>query len=356
MTANMFKSFKENLFRNIGVDLGTTKTLVYVKGKGIIVNEPTVVATNNKTNQILAIGREAEEMLGKTPVHISAIKPLCNGVISDFEVTEKMLHYFLEKAKRKGVLGQVFDWPRLVIGVPTGGTEVEKRAVEDVAHSAGAKEVYLVEEPIAVALGAQVPVKESRGVLIADIGGGSTEVAVISLGGIVVSKSLRVAGDKLNEDIVHYFRDKFKLSIGEKTAERIKLFIGSAVDSGTKQEMNVKGRDLVRGLPKEIKVKEDDIREAMEASLAKIIDAIKDTIELTPPELIGDIMETGIILSGGTSLLKGFDKLLEDSVDLPVNLIDDPVTSVIRGIGIILEDLNGFKNLLINIARENPPL
>lgn len=352
----MAKTIKTNLFHNIGLDLGTTKILVYVKGKGIIVNEPTVVATNNKTGQILAIGQEAEEMLGKTPLHINAIRPLASGVISDFEVTEKMLHYFLEKAKAKGILGRVFDWPRLVIGVPTGGTEVEKRAVEDVARSAGAKEVYLVEEPIAVALGAQLKIKESQGAFIADIGGGSTEVAVISLGGIVVSKSLRIGGDKLNEDIIYYFRDKYKLAIGEKTAERIKIFIGSAVDLGTNQEMNVKGRDLTRGLPKEIRVKEDDIREAISPSLEKIIGAIKDTIELTPPELIGDIMETGIILSGGTSLLRGFDKLLEDSVDLPINLIDDPITSVVRGIGVILEDIEAYKDILINIIRENPPL
>lgn len=352
----MAKDFKESFFRNIGVDLGTSKTLVYVKGKGIVINEPTVVATNNKTNQILAIGREAEEMIGKTPSHISAIRPLSNGVISDFEVVEKMLHYFLNKAKGKGFLGQFLDWPRLVIGVPTGGTEVEKRAVEDVARSAGAKEVYLIEEPIAVGLGAQLPVKESQGIFVVDIGGGTTEIAVISLGGIVVSKSLRVAGNKLNEDIIYYFRDKFKLCIGEKTAERIKIFIGSAVDLGSNQEMKIKGRDLTRGLPKEIKIKEDDIREAITPSLLKIIDAIKDTIEIVPPELIGDIMETGIILSGGTSLLRGFDKLIEESVDLPVKIIDDPITSVIRGIGIVLEDIQSSKDLLTTITREKAPV
>lgn len=352
----MIKSFKENLFHNIGVDLGTSKTLIYVKGKGIVINEPTVVAMNNKTNQILAIGYEAEEMAGKTPSHISAIRPLNNGVISDFEVAEKMLDYFLSKSKKKGFFGQFLDWPRLVVGVPTGGTEVEKRAVEDVARSAGAKEVYLVEEPIAVALGAQLSVKESQGIFVVDIGGGTTEVAVISLGGIVVSKSLRIAGNKLNDDIIHYFRDKFKLSIGERTAERIKIFIGSALDLGSNQEMKVKGRDLTRGLPKEIKVKEDDIREAITPSLIKIIDAIKSTVEITPPELIGDIMETGIILSGGTSLLRGIDKLIEESIDLPVKIIDDPITSVIRGIGIILEDLEGSKDILSTIIRENPPL
>jgi len=352
----MVKGFKENFFRNIGVDLGTSKTLIYVKGKGIVINEPTVVAMNNKTNQILAVGHEAEEMIGKTPSHISAVMPLKNGVISDFEVAEKMLDYFLDKSKKKGFFGQFLDWPRLVVGVPTGGTEVEKRAVEDVARSAGAKEVYLIEEPIAVALGAQLSVKESQGIFVVDIGGGTTEVAVISLGGIVVSKSLRIAGNKLNDDIIHYFRDKFKLSIGGRTAERIKIFIGSALDLGSNQEMKVKGRDLTRGLPKEIKVKEDDIREAITPSLIKIIDAIKSTVEITPPELIGDIMETGIILSGGTSLLRGIDKLIEESIDLPVKIIDDPITSVIRGIGIILEDLEGSKDILTTITRENPPL
>jgi len=352
----MAKGFKENFFRNIGVDLGTSKTLVYVKGKGIVINEPTVVAMNNKTNQILAVGHEAEEMIGKTPSHISAIKPLNNGVISDFEVAEKMLDYFLDKSKKKGFFGQFLDWPRLVVGVPTGGTEVEKRAVEDVARSAGAKDVYLIEEPIAVALGAQLSVKESQGIFVVDIGGGTTEVAVISLGGIVVSKSLRIAGNKLNDDIIHYFRDKFKLSIGEKTAEKIKIFIGSALDLGSNQEMKVKGRDLTRGLPKEIKVKEEDIREAITPSLIKIIDAIKSTVEITPPELIGDIMETGIILSGGTSLLRGIDKLIQESIDLPVKIIDDPITSVIRGIGIILEDLEGSRDILTTITREKPPL
>ncbi len=352
----MAKGFKENFFRNIGVDLGTSKTLIYVKGRGIVINEPTVVAMNNKTNQILAVGHEAEEMIGKTPSHISAIKPLNNGVISDFEVAEKMLNYFLDKSKKKGFFGQFLDWPRLVVGVPTGGTEVEKRAVEDVARSAGGKEVYLIEEPIAVALGAQLSVKESQGIFVVDIGGGTTEVAVISLGGIVVSKSLRIAGNKLDDDIIHYFRDKFKLSIGEKTAERIKIFIGSALDLGSNQEMKIKGRDLTRGLPKEIKVKEDDIREAITPSLIKIIDAIKSTVEITPPELIGDIMETGIILSGGTSLLRGIDKLIEESIDLPVKIIDDPITSVIRGIGIILEDLGGSKDILTTISREKPPL
>jgi len=352
----MAKGLKENFFRNIGVDLGTSKTLIYVKGKGIVINEPTVVAINNKTNQILAVGHEAEEMIGKTPSHISAIKPLNNGVISDFEVAEKMLNYFLDKSKKKGFFRQFLDWSRLVVGVPTSGTEVEKRAVEDVAKNAGAREVYLIEEPIAVALSTQLSVRESQGIFVVDIGGGTTEVAIISLGGMVVSKSLRIAGNKLNNDIIHYFRDKFKLSIGEKTAEKIKISIGSALDLGSNQEMKIKGRDLTRGLPKEIKVKEENIREAITPSLIKIIDAIKNIVEITPPELIGDIMESGIILSGGTSLLRGIDKLIQESIDLPVKIIDDPITSVIRGIGIVLEDLEGSKDILTTISREKPPL
>lgn len=351
----MAKGFKENFFRNIGVDLGTTKTLVYLKDRGLIVNEPTVVTINNKTNQILAIGHEAEEMIGKTPSHISAVQPLNDGVISDFEVTEKMLRYFLEKTKKGNFLSRFLDWSRLVISVPTGGTEVEKRAVEDVSRSAGAKEVYLIEEPIAVALGAQLSIKESQGIFVVDIGGGTTEVAVISLGGEVVSKTLRIAGNKLNKDIIFYLKEKFKLLIGDKTAEALKIFIGSAVDLGTNQEMKVKGRDLTRGLPKEIKVKEEDVREAITPSLMKIIDAIKNTIEITPPELIGDIMESGIILSGGTSLLRGFDKLIAKSIDLPVKIIDDPITSVIRGIGIVLEDIDSYKDFLTIISREKPP-
>ncbi|MDD2678007.1 MAG: rod shape-determining protein [Candidatus Paceibacterota bacterium] len=351
----MIKNLGEKFSKSIGVDLGTSRTLIYIKGKGIVTNEPTVVALNNKTNQILAIGNEAEEMVGKTPSHINAIKPLTNGVISDFEVVEKMLRYFLDQAKGKNFFSRILDWPRLVIGIPTGGTEVEKRAVEDVARSAGAKEVYLVEEPVAAALGDRLSIKESKGILVVDVGGGTTEVAVISLGGIVVAKSLRVAGDKLNEDIIYYFKERFKLAIGEKTAEEIKIFIGSAIDLGSNQETKVRGRDLTRGLPKEIKVKEEEIREAITPSLMKIVDAIKGTIEITPPELLGDIMASGVILSGGTSLLRGFDKLVGDAVDLPVKIIEDPITAVIRGMGVILEDLDSWRDFLITLSREKPP-
>lgn len=342
--------------QEIGIDLGTTKALVYLRNKGIVINEPTVVAINNKTNQILAIGREAIEMIGKTPPHISAIRPLVNGVISDFEVTEKMLRYFLEKSEKKNFLANLLNWNRLVISIPCGGTEVEKRAVEDAAKSAGAKEVYLIEEPVAVALGIRLPIQESKGVFVVDIGGGTTEAAVISLGGIVVYRSLRVAGDKLNDDIIYYLKEKYKMAIGERTAEAIKIAIGSAMDLGTNQDAKVKGRDLTKGLPKELKIKETDIREAIGPSLNKIIDAIQGTLEETPPELVSDIISSGIYLSGGTALLRGLDKLISDSIGLPVKIVEDPITAVIRGIGFALEDLNQYRDLLININREKPPV
>ncbi|MGC8651353.1 MAG: rod shape-determining protein [Minisyncoccia bacterium] len=342
--------------QDIGIDLGTTKTLIYVKGKGVVINEPTVVALNNKTNQILAIGRKAIEMVGKTPPHISAIRPLKNGVISDFEVTEKMIRYFLEKLQSTNFLENLVKRPRLVIGIPCGGTEVEKRAVEDVAHSAGAREAHLIDEPVAVALGIRLPIKESKGAFIVDIGGGTTEAAVISLGGIVVYKSLRVAGDKLNDDIIYYLKEKYKMAIGEKTAEEIKINIGSALDLGSNQEMKIKGRDLTKGLPKEIKIKEADVREALTSSLNKIVDAIQSTLESTPPELISDIINDGIYLSGGSSLLKGIDKLIANSIGLKTTIVEDPATAVVRGIGFVLEDLKEYSDILININREKPPV
>ena len=349
-------SFRNNFIADIGVDLGTSKIILYVKGKGVMANEPAVVAVNSKTGQILAVGKEASSMQGKTPPHIQAIKPLNNGVISDFEVTEKMLRYYFSRARDKNSFSLLPSWQRVVISVPSGGTEVEKRAVEDAARNAGAKEVYLVEEPLAVALGANIPIREARGVLIVDIGAGMTEVAVVSLGGIAVSRSLKIAGDKLDKDIVYYLRDRFKLMIGDTTAENIKLHIGSAQDLGSSKEMKVKGRDLTKGLPKEMKLKEADIREAITPSLGRIIDIIKGVIEVTPPELISDVMDSGIVLSGGTSLLPGLDKLIEKAVSLPVHIVEDPLTAVIRGIGIILEDINANKDLLLTISREKPPL
>lgn len=341
-----------NLFNyEVGIDLGTTKTIVYVKDKGIVLSQPTVVAINNKTNQIIAIGEEAYEMLGKTPPHISAIKPLTSGVVSDFEVAEKLLRYLLDQVKQKGGIFSVVNWPRLVISVPIGGTEVEKRAVEDAAKNAGARDVYLLEEPMAVALGARWPVQGSQGILVTDIGGGTTEVAVIALGGVVVSKSIRVAGNKLNEDIIYYIRDKYKLVIGEQTAEMLKIKIGSAIDLGTDQDLKIKGRDLTNGLPKEIKVKEPDIREAITPSLYKIVDTIRSTVEITPPELMGDVMNEGLLLSGGTSLLRGLDKFITENVGLNVRVAEEPPLAVIRGIANVLEDLESNKLLLTTISR-----
>lgn len=344
----LFKKFK----RQIGIDFGTTKTIFWIKGEGIVINEPTVVAVNNKTNQIVAIGKEAEEMLGKTPLHITAIKPLSHGVISDFEVAEKFLRYFLNKTKKKNYLENIFDFSEVIINVPINITDVERRAVEDVCKAAGAKSVYLIESPIALALGAYLPISSSEGTLIMDIGGGVCQIGVISLKGLVVGKNLKIAGNKLNEDIIHFIRDKFKLAIGEKTAEEIKIKLGSCIDLGTNQELKVKGRDLMRGLPKEIKIEEKDIREAISSSVTKIIDALKNVLEETPPELMGDIIEKGLFLGGGTSLLKGLDKLIEKTVDLPVNIIEEPNTALIRGINIVLENLDQYRDILITSIRE----
>jgi len=284
------------LSKDIGIDLGTANTLVYVKGRGIIINEPSVVAVNQKTGQILAIGNEAKRMVGRTPGHIIATRPLVEGVISDFEVTEQMLRYFINQVNKRGLA--FLARPRIVIGVPSGVTEVEKKAVEDAARAAGAGEVFLIEEPMAAAIGARLPIQDPSGNMIVDIGGGTCEVAVISLGGIVVSRSLRVAGDKLNDDIIKYARDEFKLLLGEKTAEDIKIAIGSAFELSEPLQGTMRGRDLLNGLPKEITVDDDHIREAMKRSIGILVNAIKLTVEETPPELVADIMERGIVLAG----------------------------------------------------------
>lgn len=330
--------------KDMGVDLGTANTLIYVAGQGIIINEPSVVALNKKTSQILALGHEAKKMLGRAPAHIITIRPLVDGVISDFEITELMLKHFIEK-----VHSQSFSFlprPRIVIGIPSGVTEVERRAVEDAARSAGAREVYLVEEPMAAAVGARLPIQEPAGNFIIDIGGGTSDIAMISLGGIVVSKNLRVAGDKLNQDIINYVRDEYKILLGERTAENIKLAIGSAWKLNEELETPARGRDLITGLPKEIILSSEEIRLAIDYSLKLLIESIKNTIEKSPPELVADIMHKGIILAGGGSLLKGLDKLIEHSTKMPVKITDDPLTAVVRGAGIILEDLDSFRNVL----------
>jgi len=354
---NIFeKLFRVNsLSQEVGFDLGTSKISVYLKNKGIVLNEPSVVAVNNKTDQIVAIGREASAMVGKTPQHITATKPLVNGVISDFEVAEKMINYLLQKIREGGKGGKFWFIKRAIVGVPSNCTEVEKKAVEDVFHNAGVKEVFLIEKSLAIAIGSGLLLKEPKGHLIVDIGGGITEVAVISLGGVVVSQNIRIAGDKLNDDIIRYIKDNFKLAIGDQTAEKIKTTIGSAVPhaSSDANYLIIQGRDLTKGLPKEIKITDKEVREALSESLDTIVQTIKNTIETAPPELIPDIMNHGILLTGGSSLLKGFDKLIESSTGLEVNVADDPINTVVRGEGIILENYDGMKAYLLSTITNN---
>jgi len=349
----MFSKFFGIFSKDIGIDLGTANTLVYVKGQGIVINEPSVVAINNKTGQILSIGQEAKKMVGRTPAHIIASRPLVAGVVSDFEVTEQMLKFFIDKVHRESF--SILPRPRVVVGIPSGVTEVEKRAVEDATRRAGAREVYLIEEPMAAAIGIRLPVQEAAGNMIVDIGGGTTEVAVISLGGIVVSRSLRIAGDQLNEDIIHYAREDFNLLLGEKTAEDIKIAIGSAYPLEETIETNMRGRDIVTGLPKEVTVNNDQIRKALSRSVKTLINAIKGTIEETPPELVADIMRRGIFLVGGGSLLRGLDKLISEQTEMSVKLVDDPLTAVVRGAGMILEDIDAVKDVLVTTQYEEPP-
>lgn len=337
--------FFGNLSKDIGIDLGTANTLVYLSGSGIIINEPSVVAINTKTDQILAIGTEARKMVGKTPAHIVASRPLVDGVISDFEVTEKMLRYFIDKVKKKS--SSVFVRPRVLIGIPSGVTEVEKRAVIDAAINAGARDAYLIDEPMAASIGARLPVTDPGGNMIVDIGGGTSEIAVISLGGIVVARSLRTAGDEMNEDIVRYMRDEFNLLVGERTAEEIKISIGNAFPQKKELMMDVRGRDLVTGLPKKVKVTDVDIREAMSRSIRVIINSIKTIIEETPPELLADIMQRGIILAGGGGLVRDLSKLIASETEIPVVMMDDPLTAVARGTGIVLEDLENLQEVLV---------
>lgn len=345
MAIKLFDKFLSLISQDIAIDLGTANSLVYIKGKGIVINEPSVVAVNQKTGQILAIGDEAQKMVGRTPAHIVAIRPLVNGVISDFETTEQMIKYFIDKIhKRKFLIG---PRPRVIIGVPFGVTEVEKKAVCDAAKNAGAREVFIIEEPMASAIGARLPVQEPGGNFIIDIGGGTTEVAVISLGGIVIAKSLRIAGDRFNDDIVKFAQEEYKLLIGERAAEKIKIGIGSAFPMKERSDMPLRGRNLITGLPEEIIISDDDIRRALSKSMRKIITAIKTTVEETPPELLADIMSKGIHLSGGGSLLKGLDVLIQEETKIQTHVIEDPLTAVVRGAGLVLENLDELYDVLI---------
>ena len=332
----MFNNFKNKFSPNVSIDLGTSNVLVSVSDKGIIVNEPSIVAINNKTDEILAIGDEAKKMLGRTPPHISVSKPLECGIISDFEATEKMLKFFLDKLHSDRILSAYR--PRVIIGVPIGITGVERKAVEDAVFSAGAKEVFLVEQPIAAALGAQIMINEPSGNLIVDFGGGATEIAVISLEGIVNWRRLEIAGDKLNQNIIQTVKEEFNVLLGETIAEEVKIKIGSAVPQEKDLKMTVRGRDLITGLPKEITLNDTHIRKSLEKSLSLIVDDIKSTLETTPPELVADIYQKGIILSGGGALLKGMDKLIESEIKIPVTVADDPLTCIIRGLSALHED------------------
>ncbi|MFH1783969.1 MAG: rod shape-determining protein [bacterium] len=328
---------KLGFFSNdIGIDLGTATTLVCLKGKGIILNEPSVVAIDKETHEVLAVGDEAKKMLGRTPANIVAIRPLRNGVIADFEVTQEMIRYFIKKAhQRRSLLS-----PRTVIGVPSGITGVERRAVKEAAQQAGAREVYLIEEPMAAAIGANIPVQEPAGSMIVDVGGGTTEVAVIALGGMVVSNSIRVAGDEMDEAIIAYLKKNYSLVVGERTSEEVKIRIGSVFPQEQEEVLEVKGRSLRTGLPETIEITSEEVRNALNEPVKLIVETVKSTLEQTPPELSSDIIERGIVLAGGGSLLRGFDRLLSQETGLPVNLASDPMTCVVRGTEMYLEEIS----------------
>ena len=340
----MFERFYRNFSNDIGIDLGTANTLVYLRGRGIVINEPSVVALNTKTSRVVAVGLEAKNMMGRTPSHIRIVRPLVDGVISDYEVTEEMLSYLINKANDS--VKKLFR-PRVVIGIPVGITNVEMRAVYDAAKSAGASDVYIVEEPMAAAIGVHMPIHDPVGSMMVDIGGGTTDIAVIALSGVVRAKSLKIAGDKLTEDIISYMRDEFKMLVGEKTGENIKITIGSALPDENGEEMSIKGRDLVTGLPREAVITDVDIREAMYGSISQLVDAIREVLETTPPEVLADIMQKGMTLSGGGALIRNLPQLLEMQLKVPVTVADDPLTAVARGCGIILEDVTLYQDVLI---------
>jgi len=334
---------------DIGIDLGTANTLVNVRGKGIVIDEPSVVAIEKRTRRPLAIGLQAKEMVGRTPANVIAIRPLRDGVISEFEITQAMLGYFIGKAHQQTIVPM--PRPRVVVGIPSGATEVEKRAVYDAAMAAGARETYLIEEPRAAALGAGLPVSEVRGSMVVDIGGGTTEVAIISMGGIVVSRSLRVAGDELDQDIIQYIRNKYNLYIGERMAEQVKIQIGSAYPLATEKTMTVRGRNLVSGLPETLEISSVEIREGVSGSVQVIVDTIKDALDEAPPEIVADLIDSGICLAGGGALLQNLAERLSTELHLRVWVAEDPMTCVARGAGMILEDLDKYDEFLVGLDR-----
>ncbi len=328
---------------DLAIDLGTATTLVYVRGRGIVLNEPSVVAIEKKTEKVLAVGTEAKKMLGRTPGNIMAIRPMKEGVIADFEMAEKMLRHFITKAHNRST----FVRPRIIIGVPSRITQVEQRAVRDSAELAGAREVYLIEEPVAAAIGAGLPITEPSGNMVVDIGGGTTDIAVLSLGGIVYSESVKVAGDRMDDAIMNYVKKKYNLLIGDHMAERVKVEIGSAYPFAEKKTMMVKGRDLISGIPRTLVIDDSEIREALYEPISTIVNAIKVALENTPPELAGDIIDCGIVLTGGGSMLWGMDTRLREETGLPIITVDDPLTSVVLGVGKILDELDLLRKVSV---------
>ena len=342
----MSRFSKNLLFSNdIAIDLGTTNTLVYVRGKGIVINEPSVVAVNDKTHQVVAVGKEAKTMLGKTPAHIRVVRPLSHGVISDFEVTEELLTYLINKAQSNRMR---FFGPRIVIGVPTGVTNVQSRAVRDAAKNAGAREAIILEEPVAGAIGAKLPVSDAVGTMVLDIGGGTTDIAVIALGGVVASRSSHIAGDRFNDNIIDFVRSEFKLGIGERTAEDVKIAIGAVIPLAETLSRGVRGRDFATGLPREILLMDSHIREAISPSLDSLMDAMKEVIETTPPELLSDVLQHGVTVFGGGALLRGLPQVLEKMLGVPVRVAPDPLTAVVRGAGIVTENPSPFEDFFVD--------
>jgi rod shape-determining protein MreB len=337
---------------DIGIDLGTANTLVYVKGRGIVINEPSIVAMNQKTGRVVAVGAQAKEMLGRTPAHIVAVQPVVDGVISDFEVTSEMLSYLINKAQagHTKLLG-----PRVAIGVPSGITSVETRAVRDAARAAGAREVHVIEEPMAAAIGIELPIHEPSGSMVIDIGGGTTDVGIISLGGLVNSRNVRIAGDRFNTDIVGHVRNEFKMLIGDKSAEETKIAIASVAPTRPPLEAIIRGRDLVTGLPREMKVTDQDVRNAIGHSIEELVEAIKEVLETTPPEIISDVMQRGIYLAGGGALIRGLPDFLTAALGVPVIVAPDPLTAVVRGTSIVLDDLDVYREALLKSDDELVP-
>ncbi|MBI2612777.1 rod shape-determining protein [Candidatus Kaiserbacteria bacterium] len=353
---NRMRRYKDRilgLFSNdIGIDLGTANTLVYVKGRGIVINEPSLVAMNQKTGQIVAVGAQAKEMVGRTPQHIVAVQPVVEGVISDFEVTSEMLAYLINKAQagHTKLLG-----PRVCVGVPSGITSVEVRAVRDAARAAGAREVLILEEPMAAAIGIELPVHEPHGSMVVDIGGGTTDIGVISLGGLVNARNARIAGDRFNADIVSHIRNEFKLLIGEKTAEELKIALASVASRSDRVESYARGRDLVSGLPREISLSDQDVRNALGHSIEELVEAVKEVLETTPPELVSDIMQRGMHLVGGGALIRGLPEFLTDSLGVPVNVDPDPLTAVVRGTSVVLDDIDRYREAILTSDDELVP-